>query len=160
MNSAVPGRPWAPGCLSPLATTRFPRALPDIFFLVLLRDRNISAVGLQFMLKNPPESVVFHTEGVVQHRGDIVLSGKVRTKDRCQLEFCRHMVVNGMLSGTIQYEERASKQLLTARPERTGEPQVDTARVRAEGCGCWTEPGGHSPSSRCVPDSVFSFTGG
>ena len=32
------------------------------------------------MLKNPPESVVLHTERVVQHGGDVVLSGKLGQK--------------------------------------------------------------------------------
>lgn len=54
--------------------------LPDVFFLVLLCDRDIPAVGFQFMLKNPPESVVLHTERVVQHGGDVVLSGKLGQK--------------------------------------------------------------------------------
>lgn len=78
-----PGRFWAPRCPHG-RLPRFPGTLPDIFFLVLLCDRNVSAIGFQFMLKNPPKSIVFHTESVVQHRGDIVLSVKVRTEDGCQ----------------------------------------------------------------------------
>lgn len=71
-----------------------PRTLPDIFFLVLLCDRNISAIRFQFMLENPPKSIVLHTESVVQHRGDIILSVRVRTEDGCQLELCYHAAVN------------------------------------------------------------------
>lgn len=49
--------------------------LPDIFLLILLCDGDVPAVGFQFVLKNPPESVVLHTERVIEHGGDVVLSG-------------------------------------------------------------------------------------
>ena len=48
--------------------------LPDVFLLVILSDGHISAIGFQFMLKNPPESIVFHAEGMIQHWCDVILS--------------------------------------------------------------------------------------
>lgn len=84
-----------PGHLgAPPATTQGPRTLPNVFFLVLLCDRDISAVGFQLMLQNPPESVVLHTESVVQHGRDIVLS--VRAGDGCQSDLRYHAAANGM----------------------------------------------------------------
>ena len=53
---------------------RLPWTLPDIFFLVLLCDRHVSAIRFQFVLKNPPESIVLDAESVIQHRGDVILS--------------------------------------------------------------------------------------
>lgn len=51
-----------------------PNILPDIFLLILLSDRHISAIGFQFMLKDPAESIVLHAEGMVQHWCDVILS--------------------------------------------------------------------------------------
>lgn len=65
------------------------------------------------MLKNPPESVVFHTEGVVQHGGDIVLPGEVRTEDGCQLHLATTCEQN------IKWNTLVGKEcecLLTVRP--------------------------------------------
>lgn len=47
---------------------------PDIFFLVLLRNGNISSVRLEFVLQNSAKSIVFHTEGMVQNWSDVILS--------------------------------------------------------------------------------------
>lgn len=70
LNVTSARRPKAtplPGCPEP--------CLPDIFLLILLCDGDVPAVGFQFVLKNPPESVVLHAERVIEHGGDVVLSG-------------------------------------------------------------------------------------
>lgn len=51
-----------------------PPGLPHILFFVLLGDRNIPAVGFELVLRELPEGVVLHAEGVIEHGRDVVLS--------------------------------------------------------------------------------------
>ena len=62
-------------CLASPAPGAPEHCLPDIFLLILLCDGDVPAVGFQFVLKNPPESIVLHAERVIEHGGDVVLSG-------------------------------------------------------------------------------------
>ena len=61
-------------CLATPAPGAPEHCLPDIFLLILLCDGDVPAIGFQFVLKNPPESVVLHAERVIEHGGDVVLS--------------------------------------------------------------------------------------
>lgn len=61
-------------CLATPAPGAPEHCLPDIFLLILLCDGDVPAVGFQFVLKNPPESIVLHAERVIEHGGDVILS--------------------------------------------------------------------------------------
>ena len=130
--------------------------LPDIFFLVPLCDRNVPAVGLQFVLKNPPESTVLHTESVVQHRGDVVLSVEVRTEYRCQTfaatqQRRRHQMEQ---SG----REREREQAFTDCQTQRGAPQVDTElQGGREGTGRDRDGAGAAAPVPRVSPTLFSL---
>lgn len=65
---------WQPHGVSTSVAPDSTSPLPDILLLVLLSDGHVSAIGFQFMLKNPPEGIVLHTEGMIQHGRDVILS--------------------------------------------------------------------------------------
>lgn len=141
--------------VSPLATSKSPRTLPYIFLLVLLCDGNISAVGFQFMLKNPPESIVFHTESVVQHRGDVVLSAEVRTEDRWMSDLSHH--------------EGSERNIKWNNPVETetgfSDCQTQGCKRRTQSsCGGWRglvlERAGRAQLQMCPRLSAFSLTEG
>lgn len=47
---------------------------PHILFLILLVDRDALSVGLQLVLYDLAISTMLHTEGVVQHASDVVVT--------------------------------------------------------------------------------------
>lgn len=65
-----PGRP-PPGCPNPAYRT---------YSFLFSCDGTFLLAGFQFVLKNPPKAFVLHAERVIEHRGDVVLSGGVQRR--------------------------------------------------------------------------------
>lgn len=77
-----------------------PPGSPHILFLVLLGDRNIPAVGLELVLRELPEGVVLHAEGVIEHGRDVVLSADgAGMKSDSLVRLRRVMEVRGVAGG-------------------------------------------------------------
>lgn len=47
--------------------------VPHVFFLAVLGDRDVPAVGLEFVLEELAKGVVLYAECVVQNRRDVIL---------------------------------------------------------------------------------------